>query len=229
LVSRARIFHRPDGPPRRRRPFLIGVVTATLAWLAGFLWYAATIPSRVEDPASVTDAIIVLTGGSRRVETGLQLLAERRAPRLFVSGVNRGVERADILRAVPGLPPELVEAVAFGYGATDTFGNSVECAHWMRQQGLRTARLVTANFHMRRSLLEFRHALPEAELVPHPVFPENFKRDDWWRYPGSAVLIASEYSKYLAALLRHGVSDALSRRRPADGTLGAVATRWSQT
>ncbi|MBM3597549.1 MAG: YdcF family protein [Alphaproteobacteria bacterium] len=222
MPVRAPLFRRPDAPRRRPRPLLIVVLVATAAWLSGFFWYAATIPTRVDEPLQTTDAIIVLTGGSRRVETGLLLLVERLAPRLFVSGVNRDVERADILRVVPGLPADLVEAIALGYGATDTIGNSVESAHWMRQQGLRSLRLVTANFHMRRSLLEFRHALPEAELVPHPVFPENFKRDDWWRYPGSAALIASEYSKYLAALLRHTLSDALSRRRPGEGTIGAI-------
>jgi uncharacterized SAM-binding protein YcdF (DUF218 family) len=191
---------------------------------AGFFWYAATIPIQVEDPVRETDAIVVLTGGSRRVETGLQLLAERRAPRLFVSGVSRGVERTDILRAVPGAAADLADAIALGYGATDTVGNAVESAHWMRQQGLRSLRLVTANFHMRRSLLEFRHALPEVELVAHPVFPENFKREGWWRYPGSAALIASEYGKFLVAALRHALADAVTWRRPAGELTGGELT-----
>ena len=71
-----------------------------------------------------------------------------------------------------------------------------------REQDLRSLRLVTAAYHMPRSLLEFRHAMPEIEIVPHPVFPENFKQRDWWRWPGSASLIVREYSKYLVARLR---------------------------
>jgi uncharacterized SAM-binding protein YcdF (DUF218 family) len=86
--------------------------------------------------------------------------------------------------------------------ADDTRGNAVETAAWIREQGFGSLRLVTANYHMPRSLLEFRHAMPDIEIVPHPVFPENFKQDEWWLWPGSASLLASEYSKYLVALLR---------------------------
>ena len=56
---------------------------------------------------------------------------------------------------------------------------------------------------MRRSLLEFRSAMPAARIVPHPVFPLAVKQAQWWRWPGTAELIASEYNKYLLALVRH--------------------------
>jgi uncharacterized SAM-binding protein YcdF (DUF218 family) len=72
----------------------------------------------------------------------------------------------------------------------------------MREQGLRSLRLVTAAYHMPRSLLEFHRVLPGTEIVPHPVFPEHVKQRSWWRWPGSASLFASEYSKYLVALAR---------------------------
>jgi uncharacterized SAM-binding protein YcdF (DUF218 family) len=72
----------------------------------------------------------------------------------------------------------------------------------MREQGLRSLRLVTAAYHMPRSLLEFRRVLPNAEIVPHPVFPEPVKQRGWWPWPGSASLIVSEYSKYLVARAR---------------------------
>ena len=38
-------------------------------------------------------------------------------------------------------------------------------------------------------------------MVPHPVFAGTFKRDDWWRWPGSARLVISEYHKYLVAVV----------------------------
>jgi uncharacterized SAM-binding protein YcdF (DUF218 family) len=72
----------------------------------------------------------------------------------------------------------------------------------MREQGLGSLRLVTAAYHMPRSLLEFRRAMPEIEIVPHPVFPKHVKQRNWWRWPGSASLIISEYNKYLVALAR---------------------------
>ncbi len=178
------------------------VGACAVAWLAGLLWFAAGLPNSVSEPERVTDAIVVLTGGSRRVHRGLQLLAEKRAKKLFISGVYRGVEVQELLRISQQSPGELECCIALGYEADSTRGNARETASWMREQGLRSLRLVTAAYHMPRSLLEFHRVLPGTEIVPHPVFPEHVKQRSWWRWPGSASLIVSEYSKYLVALAR---------------------------
>ncbi len=184
---------------------LTAVLVLALLWAAGFIWYAVTLPEGVDDPDSRTDAIVVLTGGSERVATGLDLLAAGKADKLFVSGVHRSVELAELLRLTKSSGAELDGRVVLGYSAGNTVGNAVETAIWMRGQGYKSLRVVTGSYHMRRSLLEFRHAMPEAVLVPHPVFPENVKADQWWLWPGTAMLIASEYTKFLAASLLHGL------------------------
>ena len=46
-------------------------------------------------------------------------------------------------------------------------------------------------------------ALPEADVVPHPVAPNAVRLADWWRWPGTLALIANEYNKYLFALARY--------------------------
>ena len=176
--------------------------TCAIAWLAGLLWFATELPSSVAEPERITDAIVVLTGGSGRVHRGLQLLAEKRANKLFISGVYHGVDVQELLRISQRSPGDLDCCIALGYEADSTRGNAHETASWMREQGLRSLRLVTAAYHMPRSLLEFHRVLPGVEIVPHPVFPEHVKQHDWWRWPGSASLIVTEYSKYLVALAR---------------------------
>lgn len=202
-------------PPTPERPLLpwrpaikaggavVGVVAVVAGlWFAGFLWFVATLPSRVEDATTRTDAIVVLTGGSERLNTGIALLHDGLAGRLFISGVHRGVDVADILRAVRSETPELAGAIALGHAADDTVGNAAETAHWVAQEKVASLRLVTGAYHMPRSLVEFRHALPGVTIVPHPVFPEGVKSREWWRWPGTAALLATEYSKYLAAEMR---------------------------
>ncbi len=71
----------------------------------------------------------------------------------------------------------------------------------MEAEGFTSLRLVTAAYHMPRSLLLFRQAMPAMEILPHPVFPAGFHQEDWYLWPGSSALILSEYSKYLAARL----------------------------
>jgi len=68
-------------------------------------------------------------------------------------------------------------------------------------------RLVTAAYHMPRSLLEMHDIMPEVKIVPHPVFPDHVKQDEWWAWPGTAALTASEYNKFLIAWLRLRIKD----------------------
>jgi uncharacterized SAM-binding protein YcdF (DUF218 family) len=172
------------------------------AWLAGLVWFAETMPAGVADEASETDAIVVLTGGSQRVQSGLALLSAGKAKKLFVSGVYHGVDVAALLRVSRQAPDRVACCVVLGHDADNTLGNALETATWMRQEGFRSLRLVTSSYHMRRSLLEFGRAMPEATIVAHPVFPESLRHAPWWRSPGSASLVVWEYDKYLLALAR---------------------------
>ncbi|HEX9770540.1 MAG TPA: YdcF family protein [Kiloniellales bacterium] len=194
--------------PRRIvvRPLSILAVILVL-WAAGLLWFAASLPTTVADPSRRTDAIVVLTGGTGRLRQGFELLAQDRAQELFVSGVGRGVKVAELLEIDRIAPPELTCCVVLGYKAGDTHGNAVETAAWMRKQGFKSLRLVTATYHMPRSLLEFRAAMPQIEILPHPVFSRNFRQENWWQWRGSSILLAKEYNKYLLAWARSRIFD----------------------
>jgi uncharacterized SAM-binding protein YcdF (DUF218 family) len=169
-------------------------------WLAGLIWFAT--PPSVESRAAPTDAIVVLTGGSLRLQSGLELLREGKGGKLFVSGVNPQVDLDDVLRISGDAWDWALCCVVLGHDADNTLGNAHEAAQWIRQQGYRSLRLVTAWYHMPRSLLEFDRAMPGIDIVAHPVFPEQVKQGRWWTWRGTAALLVSEYAKYLAALFR---------------------------
>jgi len=171
-----------------------------LIWFMGLLWFTTLLPEKVADPTSESDAIVVLTGGSDRLEEGLRLLEAGRAEKLFVSGVYRGVDVRHLLEVFRQSRAGLECCIALGYEADNTSGNAAETAAWLEEEGYRSLRIVTAAYHMPRSLLEFRQVMPEVEIIPHPVFPKNFHQSDWWRWPGSASLLMSEYNKYLIAV-----------------------------
>jgi uncharacterized SAM-binding protein YcdF (DUF218 family) len=174
------------------------VVMAAAIWAAGLIWFAATIPSTVADTTTHTDAIVVLTGGSERIETGLKLLTDGLADRLYVSGVGGQTHHCDML-GVAVSDPTLGPRIALGT-ALNTPGNAAETAAWARDAHVRSIRLVTAGYHMRRSLLELSAAMPGVEIVPHPVFPPLVKTD-WWRWRGTASLYAREYTKFVLTWL----------------------------
>jgi uncharacterized SAM-binding protein YcdF (DUF218 family) len=171
-------------------------------WLGGFFWFAHAIPDEVNDAESETDAIVVLTGGSLRVQSGLALLAAGKAKKLFVSGVYHSTDVTALLRISRQSPEHIACCIVLGHEADNTLGNALETAQWMRQEGFHSLRLVTASYHMPRSLLEFSRAMPEMRIITHPVFPESVKQERWWTSPGTASLILGEYHKYLLALVR---------------------------
>ena len=202
------VFRRRRGEGLRRRlARLLGAFLLLFAiWLSGLIYFTTLIPGSVADPTTATDGIVVLTGGSDRLREGLQLLVDGKARRLLISGVYRDASLADLLQtgeAPAGLSQQMKDCcITVGYRAGNTLGNATESAEWAAANGIRSLRLVTADYHMPRSLLEFSHALPGVQIIPHPVFPEDVKSREWWLWSGAAGQVLSEYHKYLAALAR---------------------------
>ena len=188
-------------PPLVRRLGWLALALIML-WLGGLGWFVAGSLLLRGDPSAPTDAIVVLTGGRLRLETGIVLLAAGGAKKLFISGVNQRVDRDELLRPF-GLATERAACcIVLGHAADNTFGNAHETASWMRDEHYRSLRLVTSWYHMRRSLLEFDRAMPEITIVAQPVFAHYPEPESWWSWHGAVVLILGEYHKYLAAWLR---------------------------
>src|SRR5215469_10576080 len=188
---------------RRLRWFAGCVAALILLWLGGLAWFVYDGRRTTDDSAAPTDAIVVLTGGRFRLESGLDLLEEGKAHKLFVSGVNQRVDRVALLRLFGPVPNWASCCIVLGHDADNTFGNARETADWMRREGYRSLRLVTSWYHMERSLLEFRRAMPDAVIVAVPVFASHAETGEHWL--DVALLTVSEYDKYLATLVRPAV------------------------
>jgi uncharacterized SAM-binding protein YcdF (DUF218 family) len=201
--------HDPRIIGQRHKLGLVALSAAALiaTYLAGLFGFAGTMPRAVADPDAETDAIVVLTGGSQRLTSAFELMAAHRARWLFISGVNRETDLISLPGASALTARDLACCVVLGREAGDTIGNALETAAFVKSHRIDSVRLVTASYHMPRSLLELRRALPGVRIVEHPVFPPGFRQDDWWRWPGSGSLVLLEYNKYLAAQVRQALAD----------------------
>jgi len=194
-------------PPHRRPGHTISRFGGALillagVWGAGLFQFADAIPVEVADRDTHTDAIVVLTGGSGRLDEGLMLLEQGSAKKLFISGVYQGIDMQNLLEAYRRNPQDLNCCVSIGH-AVDTISNATETRDWVRKNEISSVRLVTSGYHMPRSVLEFENALPDVTLIPHPVFPPHVKQQQWWAWPGTTGLIVGEYNKFLLAWSRH--------------------------
>lgn len=194
------------GPRRLRRAVLAIALVATVivGYLAGgFVRFAQDIatysaPQRMEK----ADGIVVLTGGAARLDQAIDLLKDGLARRLLISGVNPRTSVSALSRLTSTDRSWFDCCVDIDYAALDTIGNAEITERWANRRGFRHLILVTSDYHMPRSLLEFDRLPDNFSITPYPVV-----RPDLWRFDslpnsmGMRVLLV-EYGKLLAARLR---------------------------
>lgn len=168
---------------------------ALIAWAMGFVAFAVTLPAPLDNAG--TDAVVVVTGGKGRIDRGFAVLRQGWARKMLVSGVDREVKPGEFA-AEYKVPRALLSCcVTLGYRATDTRSNGSETADWVRGNAVRSIRLVTNDWHMRRAALELHRALPAGVTIVEDAVPTQ---------PSLYVLFL-EYHKLLAryvAGLWHG-------------------------
>ena len=140
-----------------------------LAWLLGFIAFAMLLAR----PAGTvrSQAVVVLTGGAKRVDRGLEVLRQGWAPQLFVSGVDREVKPGEFAAQFKVSAAQMACCVTLGFAAVDTETNARETAIWMRENHVTTIRLVTSDWHMRRAVLELRGAVPAGVTITEDAVP----------------------------------------------------------
>ena len=105
--------------------------------------------------ARATDAAIVLTGGSGRIEHGIDDLREGKAKRLLVAGADPSVTKRDLAQRISRKPQLLKCCVDLGSESVDTRSNAEEAARWLAKHNFHSLRLITSDWHMRRARYEF--------------------------------------------------------------------------
>lgn len=169
-------------------------------WLGGFLIFIASVYFMAPPtPLPQLDAAIILTGGTNRVDQGLNLLAQKNVHLILITGVHRGVKKSDLIRIWPGDPAAIHEEdITLGYEAGNTIGNALEAMEWIKNRQIGSAYIITANYHTPRAMLELRHAVPSVRLVAYPVNPNGFD----WREKLFWKTNIIEYHKVLISLYR---------------------------
>lgn len=158
-----------------------------LFYAIGFVLFAFTLGKPAPADAPSTDAAVVLTGGSGRLEHGLDVLRASKAKRLLIAGVDPSVRKRDLAQRVPGSGTMLKCCVDLGSESVDTRTNAEEASRWLVGHDFHSLRLITSDWHMRRARYEFGRVLGTRYiLVPDAV-----------RTDPSFLTLFGEYNKYV--------------------------------
>ena len=183
-----------------KKTILILLYMFVFIWFGGFIFYAKHINSYSQDLSSKTQAIIALTGGRNRIAEAVNLYNQGFAPKLFISGVNKDISLNDI-KSKQLLHINNETDVTIGQQAKNTIGNATETAEWIKKNNISSIRLVTSNYHVDRSIIEFNEQIPELKIIPHPVYSQYVAKK-WWKSWHSFSLIFKEYNKLLHTYIR---------------------------
>lgn len=160
-----------------------------LLWAIGFIWFAMALPQPAG--AEKTQAVVVLTGGSGRIARGVEALRSGWAERMLVSGVAREVKPHEFAVEHSVRPALMACCVTLGYEATDTASNARETAAWLAAEKVRSVRLVTSDWHMRRAALELGRLAPDGMLIVRDAVQSRL----------SFRMLFLEYHKFLSRLV----------------------------
>ena len=175
---------------------IVIIAIGIILWWSGLNSFIRQIPKSTPSHVEKADAIIILTGGKRRIQTGLRLLKQNYAPVLFISGVKPGIRKQNLTRGYP----ELRERIKLGLEADTTRQNASEIAAWVHKNHVRSCIILTNDYHMPRSKLELSRFLQSCKKTYYPVFtPWLHKHLKKNRVPS---IVFSEYHKYLLANIR---------------------------
>jgi uncharacterized SAM-binding protein YcdF (DUF218 family) len=177
----------------------------------GFLIFTRSIERSQPEPERTADGIAVLTGGVARIDEAMKLLAQQKAKRLLITGVNRTTS-TEALKQLASEGDQLFSCcVDIDKEARNTIDNATETSQWVAQHHYNSIIVVTSNYHMPRALAELARVMPGVILIPYSVVDNNVHLERWWTYPGTTKLLVSEYLKYLPALGRLGATQLVSK------------------
>jgi uncharacterized SAM-binding protein YcdF (DUF218 family) len=158
-----------------------------LFYTLGFILFAFTLGRPAPRTALATDAAVVLTGGSGRIEHAVDVVRSGQAKRLLVAGADPSVTKADLARRVPGSGPLMRCCVDLGSESVDTRTNAEEAGRWLAQHRFHSVRLITSDWHMRRARYEFGKVLGSRYRVVTDAVPTE----------PSFLALFGEYNKYV--------------------------------
>ena len=131
---------------------------AVLCWMLGFIWFAMLTPQPQD--GGKTDAAIVLTGGEGRIARGLHVLRKGWTKRLLVAGVDREVRPREFAAQYRVSSRTMRCCVTLGFDSVDTRSNGQEAARWIAAKNIKSVRLITTDWHMRRAAFELARSIP---------------------------------------------------------------------
>jgi uncharacterized SAM-binding protein YcdF (DUF218 family) len=143
-----------------------------------------------------TDVIVVFTGGNNRIATALDLFQKKMASKVYISGLHPKTSIHQVLNKL-SIKDVDKSSIFFDF-AKNTEENSIETAKWVRENGIKSIRLVTSSLHMSRSYLLLSSELTDVKIIPHKVALEEGRENNSYLW----ISLLEEFFKFEYTMIK---------------------------
>ncbi|NQX45876.1 YdcF family protein [Paenibacillus tritici] len=165
----------------------------------------------ISESPGQADVLIILSGGGGRVEQGVQLFQEGYAPQLLLSNVKENAGPSGNMRQTSlslGIPEG---AILAENAAQSTYQNAQFTLPIMKQQGFKSAIVVSSDFHMRRVKFIFDHVYKDSGIeLTYVGADSGYNAKAWWSDRYSRETTFNEYTKMIGNALGYNGPEAKS-------------------
>lgn len=144
-----------------------------------------------------TDGIAVLTGGTGRINLGLELFNKNKNLKLIISGVDRKVSNKSII------PNNLMNkfSITIDKDSESTYQNAKIINKWTSKYKLQNVTIITSYYHMPRSMMLIKSLSPNINFYAYPVEKKISNRISLRENFLYYFFLTEEYIKYLVSHL----------------------------
>lgn len=176
---------------RKKRWLITGFFILGAGLLAAFFINAGYY-LLIEEKPKKSDAVIVLSPGTERIEEGVRLWKEGYADELILSRANTGTFTEQ--QAIQlGVPQENVIAEEEAYS---TYTNAIYTEELLKERDIKSAIIVTNDYHMRRTKFIFEKIYCDSNIsLSYATVPSRYQFTAWWDDEESKRMLWKEYVK----------------------------------
>lgn len=184
-------------------PLALLIILLIAATIGGFVRFAEDVSSlKPADDLDQADAIVVLTGGTKRITQAVALFEQGIGEKLFISGVNPDISDQELQRVSGASPKTFNCCIMLGRQAKNTIGNGKEITEWASQNDYKKLVVVTSNYHMIRSLYELKAVGEGVRFMPYPVMTTDLENTSWIDNSDVMRALINEFAKLNYAYFR---------------------------
>ena len=163
-------------------------------------------------PNKINTNIVILTGGTNRIKDGFDIIKKfdeksKYKIKILVSGTGKGFTKLSLQNKLgPDFDLKLIKCcVELDAISQNTYSNAKQTLKWSTRNNIKEFILITSNYHMPRSILEFKNKMPDIRILTYPIKPRKHEINNWLSSFETFSLIFYEFCKLIISNIRINV------------------------